>query len=202
MGGALIFCLLWLLVQLSGNLPQDKPVKLPGSEAPVTLYSNQTQDDLTQLYQQMIQSAQRTITLAIYGLTDDVIIQALRKKCLEGLPVHIVCDGRGSKIITKRLPGPVIVKRYEKGLMHQKILIVDNRFILLGSANLTHSSLNLHGNLVIGMDHPSLAQVLSERIMSMDDEGAFKPLLHQKTAAGMQTFELWVLPDDPGGPPA
>jgi len=193
---SLIFFLALILAQLAGSLPPQQPVKLPGSESTVELYSNQTEDDLTQIYLQAIGSAQQSVVLAIYGLVDDTIIEALRKKSEAGIPVHIVCDAEGSKGISKRLHGPEIVKRLGNGLMHQKILIIDRRFILLGSANLTHGSLNTHGNLVIGMNHPQLAEVLTQRTKSMDDDGAFAPLLHQETTAGAQKIELWVLPDD------
>lgn len=193
---ALIFCLLWLLIQLLDSFPLKQNVKLPGADSPVELYSNQTNDDLTELYRQAIASANSTITLSIYGLTDETIIQALSAKCKEGVSVHIVCDAKASRGISKRLPGATIVRRFGKGLMHQKILIVDQSLIWLGSANLTHSSLNLHGNLVFGMNHPPLARALTLRAKSMDDEGAFIPLLHQETTAGNQQLELWVLPDD------
>jgi phosphatidylserine/phosphatidylglycerophosphate/cardiolipin synthase-like enzyme len=174
-------------------------VKLPGSDSPVELYSNQTQDDLTELYRQAIASATESITLSIYGLTDETIIQALKAKCDAGISVHIVCDAKASKGISKRLPDASLVRRFGKGLMHQKILIVDQSRIWLGSANLTHSSLNLHGNLVLGMHHPALARALTQRTKSMDDEGAYTPLLHQMTRAGNQQLEIWVLPDDQKG---
>lgn len=193
---ALIFLLLWVLLLLVSSLPPQPPAKLPGSASEVLLYSNQTQDDLTRLYQQAIESAQQSITLAIYNLTDETIIQALRKKTDEGISVHIVCDARVSKEISERLPRTLVVKRAGVGLMHQKILIVDSNLIVLGSSNLTHSSLNIHDNLVMGMNHPPLAHALTERIKSMDDEGAFTPLLHKETIAGLQNLELWVLPDD------
>lgn len=193
---ALIFLLLWVFLLLVSNLPPQPPAKLPGSESEVLLYSNQTQDDLTGLYQQAIESAQQSITLAIYNLTDETIIQALRKKTDEGIPVHIVCEATASKEISGRLPKTMVVQRAGEGLMHQKILIVDSNLIVLGSANLTHSSLNIHDNLVIGMNHPPLAHALTKRIKSMDNEGAFTPLLNKETTAGLQNLELWVLPDD------
>ena len=192
----MIFLLLWVLLLLVSSLPPQPPAKLPGSEAEILLYSNQTRDDLTRLYQQAIESAQQSITLAIYNLTDDTIIDALRKKTDEGISVHIVCEATASKEICERIPKTRVIRRAGKGLMHQKILIVDGNLIILGSANLTHSSLNIHDNLVIGMNHPPLAHALTERIKSMDDEGTFTPLLHKETNAGMQQLELWVLPDD------
>lgn len=192
----LILALAWTVYQLSQNFHFLQPAKLPASNAPVELYSNQTQDDLAGLYQQAIDNTKESITLVIYALTDHQIIHALQKKSEAGIPVYIVCDAKASPGISKRIPEATIVKRFGKGLMHQKILIIDNKQIWLGSANLTTSSLNVHGNLVIGIDHPTLAQALTARAKSMDAEGGVHPLLYPETSAGPQSVKLSVLPDD------
>lgn len=188
----------WILYQLGSHyLERSQPTKIPGSNAPFEIYSNQTQDDLTHLYQHAIESAKESITLVIYALTDPQIIQALQSKSESGVPVYIVYDAQASSDISHRLPRATIVKRMGKGLMHQKILIIDNKEIWLGSANLTTSSLNLHNNLVMNIVNPSLAQALTERAKSMDEVGKNNLLLHRETTAGDQHLELWVLPDDP-----
>lgn len=194
---SLILFLVFFLFELVDHAEFSHETKIPGVSSPIELYSNQTKDDLGQLYQQAISNAQSSLFLVIYALTDDSIINALQKKCEAGVPVHIVCDAKASRGISKRLPGAVIIKRLGDGLMHQKILIIDNHQIWLGSANLTPSSLNIHGNLVMGLDHPALANALVDRIKSMDDENGVTPLLHQETTAGNQNIELWMLPDDP-----
>ena len=188
--------LLWRLYQFTDNIHVSQPIKIPTSNAPVELYSNQTHDDLTSLYQQAIENAKESITLVIYALSDEQIIKPLQKKCEAGLSVFIVGDAKGSAGIRKKLPQANIVRRIVQGHMHQKILIVDNKQLWLGSANLTSSSLNVHGNLVMGIEHPELAQMLTERAKSMDEDGCTIPLLHRNTLTGPQTFEQWVLPDD------
>lgn len=195
-----ILLLAWTVYELGQNvvhLPQT--TKLPASNATTELYSNQTQDNLPHLYQQAIDNAQKSITLSIYSLMDEHIIQALRKKSVEGVPVYIVSDAKASPGLSQKLPQATVVRRIGQGLMHQKILIVDEKQVWLGSANLTYSSLNIHGNLVIGIDNPSMAHALTERIKSMDEDGRVSsPLMHRITTAGSQNVELWVLPDDPG----
>ncbi len=195
---SLIFLLAVAIYQLIQNVHIPQPTKVPSSNAPVELYSNQTQDDLTRLYLHAIGSAKESITLVIYALTDHEIIQALQRKSEEGIPVYIVCDAKASPGITKELPKATIVRRFGDGLMHQKILIIDNKQIWLGSANLTYSSLNIHGNLVVGIDNPALAEALTNRAKSMDEDGGVSSrLMHRETTAGPQNLELWVLPDDP-----
>ncbi len=192
-----IALLLFVAIQLTGLYYEySQPTQIPGSKGPIELYSNQTQDDLVHIFQQAIEGAKESITLIIYALTDPQIIQSLQSKSESGVQVYIVCDARASPGISYRLPRAVIIKRLGQGLTHQKIVIIDNRLIFLGSANLTTSSLNLHSNLILSIDNPNLAQALTKRAKSMDEEGGYSPLLHKETTALDQNLELWVLPDD------
>ena len=194
----IILILISALYQLSANFLPHSPTKVPASDSTIELYSNQTQDDLTHLYVQAIEQAKSSITLVIYALTDQAITQALYKKSEAGIPVYIVSDAKASPGLTKKLPKATIIRRVGEGLMHQKILVIDQKQVWLGSSNFTPSSLKVHGNLVIGIDNPALAEALTTRIKSMDEEGGVSsPLLHKETAAGFQNIELWVLPDDP-----
>ncbi len=192
----IILMLTWTVFQLAENLHSALPAKLPAAHSAIELYSNQTNDDLTLLYKNAIEGAEKSITLVMYGLTDSTIIKTLKKKCDAGIPVHIICDPEASAGISNRLPHAWIVNRWGEGLMHQKILIIDEQQIWMGSANLTSSSLNIHGNLVMGIEHPSLAKILARRAKTMDEEGGASPLLVQETTAGPQQVEFWTLPDD------
>lgn len=195
----LIIVLTWAFYEFTQHYHQSthtQPVELPASNAPVELYSNQTEDDLTHIFQHAIASAHQSITLVIYALTDPQIIQSLQKQSESGVQIYIVCDAKASPGISYRLPRATIVGRTGSGLMHQKILIIDDKQIWVGSANMTTSSLNVHSNLVMGLENPALAQALTERAKSMDESGGYTPLLHRETQSGNQNLELWVLPDD------
>jgi len=194
---SIILLLLTTLFKMGETVYHDQlPAELPSSENPIRLYANQQNDDLAKLYLDAIKSAQNSITLVIYSLVDQRIIAALQQKALDGIYVYIVCDAQASVGISRKLPAPIIVKRLAKGLTHQKILIIDDSRILLGSANMTHDSLQKHGNLVIGLDNPALAKMMNEKAHSMDEEGNYTPLKPQITKAGAQTVELWELPDN------
>lgn len=193
---ALIALLMWTIYQLIENHSFSQSVTLPSSTAPVHLYSNQGGDDLKQLYTQTIDSAQKSITFVIYALKDQTVVQALQKKIEQKIPVYIVCDASASAGIGQLLPQAKIVRRAGKGLMHQKILIIDNQRLLLGSANMTTKSLTSYGNLVYGIDNPGLAQALTKKALSMDEEGESLPLLHKEIKIADQEIELWMLPDD------
>jgi len=193
----LIVALAWTLYLLASEYHLTESIRLPTSDAPVELYSNQTGDDLTPLFEQAIDHAKESITLVIYAITDPQIIRALQKKSDAGVKIEMVVDAQASPGISRHLPQATIVRRVGEGLMHQKILIIDNQQIWLGSANLTTASLQVHGNLVMGIDHPALAKALTARAKSMDEEKGVTPLLHRETTASSQHIELWVLPDDP-----
>lgn len=195
---SLIAFLLYTLFKVAEPviMPQAS-VELPASDQPVQIYSNQTGDDLTQLFTQSIRSGKKSITMVIFALLDPQVIRALNDKSEEGVSVYIVCDAKASPGITKKLPKAEIVRRAGKGLTHQKILVIDDNKIIIGSSNLTTDSLRTHGNLVIGIENPALAQALSAKIKSMDEGGGSTPLTHRQATVGAQTVELWVLPDDP-----
>ncbi|MDP1879888.1 MAG: phospholipase D-like domain-containing protein [Parachlamydiaceae bacterium] len=193
---AIIFLFAWVLFQLVGHFPTAASVRLPSSQNSFELYSNQTQDNLTNLYVNSIDQAKTSITLLIYALMDENIIGALRKKTDEGVPVHIVCDGKASPGITKKIPKSICIRHMGEGLMHQKVLIIDQEQILIGSANLTYSSLNTHGNLIIGLNNPSLAQALIQRAEKMDEDGSPLPVMQLETNANEQLIEFWALPNE------
>jgi cardiolipin synthase A/B len=193
---ALIALLVWAIYQLIANHQAAQPIILPSSTTPVQIYSSQGGDNLQQLYAQTIASAQKSVTFVIYALKDPLVVGALQKKSDDGIPVYIVCDAKASPGVSRLLPKAKIVRRLGEGLMHQKILIIDNQRILLGSANMTTKSLTTYGNLVYGIDNPALAEALTAKAFSMDEEGGSTPLLHKETQVAGQNLELWILPDD------
>lgn len=74
--------------------------------------------------------------------------------------------------------------------MHQKILILDNETVFIGSANMTSASLRMHDNLVIGLVSRPVANFLREH--EPYDHG------YLKTMVGGQEMEIWLLPDPRG----
>lgn len=122
----------------------------------------------------------------MYGITDPDVISILGKQSRQGIPVSIEYDKKASSAkLLKTLPA--IVQLYpsaSKGLMHRKILILDETTLFLGSANLTTASLRHHDNLVLGLYSPPLAAYLQE---PTSPSFSF-------TIDDMQG-EIWLLPD-------
>ncbi|NGX60930.1 MAG: Phospholipase D [Chlamydiae bacterium] len=174
--------LVTLLVVLLLFFFQEEDSFVPIEEgSPPVLYSNQTHDDLRALFQKAIEGAEESIYLRIYSLTDEPIIDALNAQAKLGRKVEVIHDPKASPEGFAKLSSDVRSTAVKlSGLMHQKILVIDGKKVLLGSANLTKESLKLHDNLVLGMESPLLASHL--------DEGQYSFSL------GGQEIEYWNLP--------
>lgn len=171
--------------------------RLPSSDHPAELYSNQTRDDLRITLVQAMQQAKKSIVLVIYTLTDPKIISTLRERAEEGIDVLVVCDADASRAAIKKLGSKVTtVKRISKGLMHQKILIIDDKQTWIGSANMTSESLRMHGNLIVAIESPHVAELAKANAQKMQLAAKGAPLYHQTYGLGAQTMEFWLLPDD------
>lgn len=173
--------------------------QLPEPGEPPKLYSNQTRDDLKQTFCAAIDSAQQSVMLIIYGLTDPDIIESLKRKSEQGIPVHVVCDAKASPYIDKKLgPGIHTVRRFGPGLMHQKLLVIDDHQNWIGSANMTTDSLRMHGNLVSAIDSVALARLIKTKGETLNEEGRETPLPHETFQVNDQELEMWFLPDCKG----
>lgn len=167
-------------------------VTLPESDHPIEIYSNQQRDDLTLLYKKAIGSAERSILLLIYSLKDREIIQALNAKSRANIPIRIICDKEASAGVRKKLdPAIQVTPSTHKGLMHLKILVIDEERVLVGSANLTGDSLRLHGNLVAGFENQDLAKMA---LAWADGSWRSKS---ETFRIGNQTLEFFFLPGNP-----
>lgn len=180
-----------------------EPVELPKiakaaqSNQHAVLYANRNQDDLQASIVNAIADAKKSVLLIVYGLTDPQVIDALKKKAEEGKEVTVICDAKANPQAPRKLGNKVTTfRRSGKGLMHQKILVVDNQHVWVGSANMTTESLKLHGNLVAAVANPAFAQLVQSKAQNMMCEKKCAPLLKQEYTQGNQKMEFWFLPDN------
>ncbi|MCE5319083.1 MAG: phospholipase D-like domain-containing protein [Parachlamydia sp.] len=196
----LIYPILAALLTLSFYLVTEHFIQpsLPKSDQPPSLYFTPGQNDLQLTLSTAIDKAQHSVLLIIYTLTDRKIIHSLNERCAAGIPVRIVCNGKDSHKLKERLdPRIQLVRRFGPCLMHQKILVIDNRQVWIGSANMTGESLQLHSNLVTGMESPALASLIDEKASSMQEVGCnSRRFPHQEFLMGGQKLEMWFLPDN------
>lgn len=169
-------------------------VELPTSKRPVVFYSSQTGQDLRDHYLAAVNQAEHSITLIIFTMRDRKIIQALNMKAQKGVDVTVIYDAKGADNLDRQLSDDIKkVKRNPQGITHQKILIVDRKMVLIGTSNMTTSSLKYYVNLVNGFWSPELGEWLSTKldILKSFNEG---PGGLSRLTLGRQELELWFLP--------
>ncbi len=194
------------LLMMAATAWISEPLWIPTAQsAPIAgevpkLISNQTGDNLEATYIAAISSAKQSVSLMIFGLTNEKVIQALRQKSEQNIPVKVICDAKASPHIIQKLgPKVEVVRRFAKGLMHLKILIIDDKESWIGSANLTDESLKMHGNIVVALNDPNLAQTLKEKSFTLKEYEREGEVLHKNFLIGGQQIELSFLPDDRKG---
>jgi len=162
------------------------------------LYANQTNDDLTVSFASGIAGAKESVLLIVYTLTDPTIIKALKKKSEEGVNVRVITDAMESPYVTSKLGSSLTMnRRFSKGRMHQKILVIDRKVSWIGSANMTSESLRMHGNLVNVIKSVPLAERIEAKALTMEMKANNSYFPHEEFSIGGQLVELWFLPDDP-----
>lgn len=163
---------------------------LPKPDEPPRLYSNQCQQDLTLTFLEAIRQSTHSLYLVMFGLSDPAILKALENKAKKQIQTTVYYDLNGSPNLYKILETCEIHPIRLPGLMHQKIFIIDDEMVFLGSANMTTQSLRMHDNLVIGFNNKKIASFLKEKVPYSSG--------HVSTAIGGQDVDLWILPDPKG----
>ena len=134
----------------------------------------------------------------MYAVSDPLMLKWLKAQAQKKIHVSLYFDPSTGNI--ESAPFFEAIPFKAQGLMHRKILIIDEHLVFLGSANMTSSSLLLHDNLTAGIYSPELAQFLKDPLHH-------KPHIPRKkqppTAkfifqAGPQKAELFLLPDKSG----
>lgn len=160
----------------------------------IEIYSTDLNDSLEKAIVKDLEHAEKSITLFTYSLSSKAIMKTLKDKSAEGINVNVLVDCKASPLAKHLEPEVKTVKRICPGLMHYKAIVIDHRYIWLGSANMTGDSLKLHSNVMERIDSTSLANYIEDRFKAMGNEG------YQKKAAPYITadFEMWILPDSDG----
>ncbi len=102
-----------------------------------------------------IKNAQKSLDVCVFNFTDERLANALLSAAERGVKVRILTERtsmyqRGSAIASLRNRGvnTIVVERNQK-LMHNKYMIIDNKYVLSGSNNWTKNALKNDENLVL-----------------------------------------------------
>ncbi len=154
-------------------------------------YSNQCRQDLRLTLLTALKTAQESIHLTVFGLSDPAVVDALENKIDSGVDTKVYYDpGGGSLRLSKPHHRNSFTAIRKSGLMHQKILVIDRDLVMLGSANMTSASLRMHDNLIVGLRSGKVAEFLMNQTPFSSG--------YLKTSVGGQSVEIWLLPDPRG----
>ncbi len=128
----LICALFTLFILLSLGLSLSYP-ELPSQPGKIYFYSNQKRDDLGLLLQEAFKSAQKSIAISIFNFSDRQLLKTLKEAELRGVDVQIFADESAFYQLEKIFP-QVCQDTKLQGLMHRKIVIIDDHLVFMGSA--------------------------------------------------------------------
>ncbi len=141
-----------------------------------------------------------SVDLAVYNLDFKPLEDLLLELSRRGVTVRVVTDGsRRNRRSFRRLRrhGIPVVYRPRGGLMHNKFLVVDRRWVITGSANWTRSGLCEQANHVVMLDHPGVARVFLQEFEEMFLRRRFGNRERERPIRFGDSLEVWFSPDMP-----
>ena len=182
------FLIIFLLFFIFFLIKKGTTVSLPDLNQPISFYSSQTNHDLKLTYIEAIQKAKKKIIISIFTLKDPHLISWLNKKAKQGLEICIYFDKKHNQELIEKLDVAIKKIPYQKtGLMHRKLLLIDDCITILGSANFTKNSLWEDDNLVCGIYSEELTSWMERHLTHYNISEGFN-------CSGIQ-FECFLTPD-------
>lgn len=169
-------------------------------------YHNEKDRTIQNMILDGIKSAEDRIDLVTYNFTDTKCAEALIKAAKRGVQVNLVIDEENfdKDVVDDMINGGCnAVKAVSSGLMHAKYIIIDEKIVISGSANMTLSSFAYDNNYMIRIESPELAKLFTEEFEEMfrdrifGEDSAYTP----KPTAGVELDDGTVVyarfsPDD------
>lgn len=192
-----IHALLIAAIFLFAKVLSTTPTVAQQEEGSACLYTS-SQDDLKEVVLAALQSAKHSILLETFTLKDKEVLHTLRQKGEEGVYVYLVYDRDHNGDLPAFFGSKVFCHpRNVRGLMHRKILVIDESLVLAGSANMTWSSLKKDDNLLVAIKASHLAQALWQQGRSLAEGRPSSPLETRCYPISNQVIEWWSLPEEP-----
>lgn len=186
-----VFFFYFLLTQ---SLFYTHPIVLHENDIHPIVFSTEEKSPLKASLLHAINKAERKIILLIYNVCDTHILRALKQAGQRGVKVTVIADPSSAHDV-EALTGSAIhtYLRKPRGLMHLKILLIDDREVWLGSANMSLSSLEVHGNTFLAFSSTTLSAYIEQFAESLINHKPFRepPLFVQ---ANKQALTLFLHP--------
>jgi hypothetical protein len=127
---------------------------------PGTNAQNLWEPDYIDVIIEKIDGADATLDIAVMGFSHDGIIDAIERAYWRGVQVRMVGDAAHTSndgyVRLYALEIPAVVGNFAH-IMHHKFIVVDGRFVVCSTANLSTSDLAMNSNNVVTMDSPAVA---------------------------------------------
>lgn len=136
------------------------------------------QGGLDETIAQDLAQARTRIDVAAYELNLPTITDALLAAKNRKVIVRVVTDSdHGDEVSIRRLRrgGIKVVEDGRKGLMHNKFIVIDNRYLWVGAMNFASNDVYCHNNNTVRFDLPELARNYLTEMNEMYDKRQFGP---------------------------
>lgn len=125
-----------------------------------------------------LRTAQQSVAVGAFDLDAEPLVDALIELEARGVPVYVVTDtdnGDLSSIRRLRRGGISVVEDERSGLMHDKFIVIDGRYVWAGSLNFTTNGIYCNNNNLVRFDAPALAANYSAELNEMYNLRSFGP---------------------------
>ena len=175
-----LLCFFWLL-GLSYFIFLSIHLELPKNQDEYVLYFKESGKDLKYLITKCLNSANHSLFISSFGINDKDIVNILESKA-GYIPIKIAFDPKEKTLLPSG--SKVELCPYTKqGLMHRKIVAIDNELLLLGSTNLSSLALKIHKNLIVCIRSKELYSAIMENQILIKKNYTFYPLPQSKEVA-------------------
>lgn len=159
----ILFALNWYFV--SGKLIEIKDLNIPAKkyygEIPSLIIGSDPDSDsayIMETYFQLINSARKEIYIVTpYFIPNDSILDAIKTSAKSGVKVKLMVPKKSdSKFVTEAsftfygdlIESDVEVFLYTKGMIHSKVIVVDNEISTIGTANMDYRSFDSNAEVI------------------------------------------------------
>jgi len=118
----------------------------------------------------LIDSAREEVVGAFYDLTSREIVSALIQAHRRGVQVKLVIetDNIGEETISRLVSSGIpVIGDQRSGLMHNKFIVIDKKYVWTGSYNLTHNGAYRNNNNAIVLNSSDLAEIFQSEFTEM-----------------------------------
>ncbi|MCL6643041.1 MAG: FAM83 family protein [Candidatus Bipolaricaulota bacterium] len=172
LGVAVGFFLGWLASSysyMSSSLAPSAPAGFSAPDAPLRVYFSPSPEP-ERVILQTLQSAQQSVHIALYQLTDPEIADVLLEIARRGMELKILLDdepSRGSKGCLLWSAGVAVKQYVDSGIMHHKFAVVDGERVITGSYNWTTSAQTRNEENLLIIESPELAQAFESEFSKL-----------------------------------